>query len=101
MKAELITLFSEFENEIKALNLPQNFLQNISQKDELPAYNLTNREIEILQNMSEKLSNKELSSRLFISESTVKRHIANIFKKLRVSNRREAISLAIKMELVS
>ena len=100
MKNELASLFSEFDDEIQALNLSQDFLQNISHNHELSVDKLTKREIEILQNMSEKLSNKELGSRLFISESTVKRHIANIFKKLSVSNRREAISLAKELEVI-
>jgi DNA-binding CsgD family transcriptional regulator len=53
---------------------------------------LTLREVEILTMLDKNLLNKEIANELFISESTVKRHIANIYKKLNINNRREAMS---------
>jgi LuxR family maltose regulon positive regulatory protein len=50
---------------------------------------LSVREQEILELMSLQLSNKEIGSRLFISEATVKRHITNILKKLNTTNRKK------------
>ena len=55
---------------------------------------LTGREIEVLQAMVSNASNREIAERLFISENTVRNHVHNILDKLKVSSRREAISLA-------
>ena len=52
---------------------------------------LTNREREVLAQITAGFSNSEISERLFISEKTVKNHITNIFEKLGVSNRSQAI----------
>ena len=60
---------------------------------------LTEREIEVLRAISDGLSNKEIASRLFISEKTVKNHISNIFRKLDISDRTQAAIYAIKHEI--
>jgi len=52
---------------------------------------LSDREREVLTQITAGLSNSEISERLFISEKTVKNHITNIFDKLGVSNRSQAI----------
>jgi len=52
---------------------------------------LSPREIEVLDLINSGLSNKEISEKLFVSLSTVKSHINNIYKILQVKNRREAI----------
>lgn len=54
---------------------------------------LTAREREVVRLMSKGMSNKVISETLHISESTVKNHLYNIFKKIGVSNRVEALSL--------
>jgi NarL family two-component system response regulator LiaR len=61
---------------------------------------LTTREKEILSLLVEGLSNKEIADKLVISTTTVKFHISNILNKLQVSSRLEAVSLAIKNNLV-
>ncbi len=53
---------------------------------------LTNKETEILELIKQGKTNKEIASELFISVSTVKTHINNIFKKMDVSNRNELIA---------
>lgn len=98
-KKEINILFSEFREEVNSLNLNNEFLDKISQS--ILKTSLTNREIEILQSFDEKLSNKELGIKLFISEKTVKRHIANIFKKLQATNRRDAIEKAQKLNVTN
>ena len=56
-----------------------------------PTEGLTEREHEIVQLLSRGLSYKEIASDLFLSTETVRRHIHNIYKKLRVRNRTEAL----------
>lgn len=62
---------------------------------------LTDREIEILQLISEGLTNKEIASRLYLSLSTVKVHNMHIYEKLNVSNRREAVIRAKVLGILS
>lgn len=52
---------------------------------------LSKREIEVLELIKDNLSNKEIAEKLFVSLSTVKTHINNIYKILEVKNRREVI----------
>jgi LuxR family maltose regulon positive regulatory protein len=55
---------------------------------------LTNREMDVLELLGERLSNKEIAQRLVLSPLTVKSHMHNIFEKLGVSRRSEAIARA-------
>ena len=61
---------------------------------------LTDRETEILREISSGKSNKEIGERFFISESTVKTHISHIFQKIGVKSRAEAVSYGIKKGLI-
>ncbi|OPJ63323.1 LuxR C-terminal-related transcriptional regulator [Clostridium chromiireducens] len=58
---------------------------------------LSSREMEVLEALINGLSNKEIGERLFISISTVKTHIINIYSKLGVKNRVEAVSKGRKV----
>jgi two-component system, NarL family, response regulator LiaR len=60
---------------------------------------LTPREEEILKLLATGESNREIAARLFISEQTVKNHVAAIFRKLRVNDRTKAALLAVKLGL--
>jgi LuxR family maltose regulon positive regulatory protein len=62
---------------------------------------LTLREQEVLELLTQRLSAKEIAQRLFISDRTVKRHLANIYDKLGVHSRREAVALALALGLLS
>ena len=64
------------------------------------ADHLTPREIEVLQLLSEGLGNKEIASRLNISEHTAKFHVASIMGKLGATSRTEAVTLGIRRGLV-
>jgi len=60
---------------------------------------LTPREEEILKLLATGESNREIGKRLFISEQTVKNHVASIFRKLQVNDRTKAALLAVKLGL--
>jgi two-component system response regulator DegU len=61
---------------------------------------LSDRELEVLDLIAKGLLNKEIAKTLYISEKTVKNHISNIFKKLKVSDRTQAAVYALKNNLV-
>ena len=67
----------------------------------LPYEELTERELQVLQLAANGLSNKEISGNLVISEKTVKNHIANIFSKLQVNDRTQAVLYALRKGLVT
>ncbi|OJV65659.1 MAG: DNA-binding response regulator [Clostridiales bacterium 38-18] len=58
--------------------------------------NLTKREYEVIRLISKGYNNKEIAIELFISEKTVKNHVSNIFKKIKVTDRTQAALYAIK-----
>ncbi|HRD43500.1 MAG TPA: LuxR C-terminal-related transcriptional regulator, partial [Ferruginibacter sp.] len=55
---------------------------------------LSDRETEILEQLSKGMTNKNIAEKLFISPFTVKRHIENIYKKLQAQNRIDLIEKA-------
>lgn len=61
---------------------------------EVEAWNLAPRELEVLQHLAAGQRNRSIASALNISENTVKFHVGNLFRKLSVSSRSEAIALA-------
>ncbi len=62
---------------------------------------LTARELDVLRLLARGMRNKEIAARLFVSERTVNFHLANIYQKLNVSGRTEALSKAIEQGLVT
>jgi DNA-binding CsgD family transcriptional regulator len=61
---------------------------------------LSKREFEILKLINEGLSNQQIADKLFLSENTVKKHISNLFLKLDVERRTEAIRKAKEMRIL-
>jgi DNA-binding NarL/FixJ family response regulator len=61
---------------------------------------LSDREVEVLECLVDGLTTLQISSKLFISENTVKTHVRHIFEKLSVSNRAEAVGKALQMGLI-
>lgn len=66
----------------------------------LPYEKLTPRELQVLQLAADGRSNKEIAAELVLSEKTVKNHIANIFSKLKVNDRTQAVLYALRKGLV-
>ena len=62
---------------------------------------LSKREMEVLNLLAERLTNKEISQRLFVSPETVKKHNFNIYRKLEVNDRRQAVAAAKKCRILS
>ena len=62
---------------------------------------LTARELEVLRLLARGLRNKEIAARLYVSERTVNFHLANIYQKLHVSGRTEALSKAHEQGLLT
>jgi DNA-binding NarL/FixJ family response regulator len=65
-------------------------------QDEVNNSALTRREYDVIKLISKGYNNKEIATELFISEKTVKNHVSNIFKKIKVTDRTQAALYAIK-----
>lgn len=61
---------------------------------------LTGREVEVLRMLAEGFANKEMASRLGISDHTVKFHISSILAKLGASSRTEAVTVGVRKGLI-
>ena len=61
---------------------------------------LTDREKEVIKVIADGLTNKEIARELFISESTVENHIHNIYEKLEITNRAQAVAVAYQAGVV-
>lgn len=76
-----------------ALSNPGTFTSSLT-TDQSPDFDLTPREIEVLYLLAEGASNLEISSKLYISISTVKTHISALMRKLQCTNRTAAAKIA-------
>ena len=76
-------------------------LIEIHSQEPLPGHDLTPREREVLGLLVKGLTNPEIAERLSISHSTARAHVSHILSKLGVSNRAEAVALALKQKLIT
>jgi len=67
---------------------------------EITRLGLSVRELEVLQLMAEGLSNQEIAARLFLSLNTIKTHSSNIFEKLDVRRRTQAVEKARRLNII-
>jgi len=68
---------------------------------EIKKTGISKRELEILQLIDEGLSNQQIADKLFVSEHTVKKHVSNLFFKLDVQRRTEAVKKAKTLRLIA
>ena len=97
-------LLKAFRNELAVAARPNSSLQApIEQASPNPRRfeSLSKREFEVMTLLVQRLSNKEISEKLFISPKTVKAHLYNIYQKLDVSTRRQAVDKANALGLLS
>ncbi len=71
---------------------------NLKRVEEL---GISNREYEVLVQISNGLSNKEIAKKLFVSESTIKTHVSNLLVKLDAKRRTQAIQKAKKLQILA
>ncbi|HSM72126.1 MAG TPA: LuxR C-terminal-related transcriptional regulator [Anaerolineales bacterium] len=62
---------------------------------------MTEREREVLALMIEGLNNVQIAEKLTVSPSTIKSHVSNILSKLGVASRTEAVTLALRNQILS
>jgi DNA-binding NarL/FixJ family response regulator len=78
------------------ISLPQ---KNVTEKEKTP-FNLTEREQEILKLLIHGMQYKEIGNQLQISPNTAKKHVLNIYSKLHVNSKAQALSLAYEKGLI-
>jgi DNA-binding NarL/FixJ family response regulator len=84
------------------LEYPQERLPAFNSNEKsILAFNISQRELEVLQLMADGLSNQQIADALFISLNTVKTHTSNVFSKLDVQRRTQAIQKAKALELIA
>lgn len=84
---------------MKALHLLRSPLSDENKESE-DDIKLTSREVEVLEQLSTGLPYTAIAENLIVSPSTIRRHIENIYKKLQVHSKTEAIALAKKKRII-
>jgi len=85
---------------LKVLNLLRNPIAN-DHTGRTVDFEITKREAEILEQLKNGLSYDKIASNLFISYGTVRKHIENIYRKLQVNNKVEAVQKALQNRIIS
>ncbi len=80
---------------LKLLRNPVNFVEKSEEE-----IKLTTREVEVLEQLSKGLNYNEIANNLFLSPATVRKHIENIYTKLQVHNKLEAVQKAKSNNLI-
>jgi DNA-binding NarL/FixJ family response regulator len=75
-------------------------LSKLTQRDARRARELTSREKEVLALVARGLSNTEAADHLFLSVHTIRHHVQNILAKLEAHSKLEAVSIAIREEII-
>jgi DNA-binding NarL/FixJ family response regulator len=75
-------------------------VRRLTAESEAESRRLTEREMQVLRMLAHGLSNRDIGARLFISGTTVKFHVGNIMRKLKVTRRAEAVYAASKLGVI-
>lgn len=94
--SELLEVLSILERSTKQFQVIGEINRTTKQKD----YRLTNREFDVLNLLGEGLTATTMGRKLFLSETTVKTHLAAIYRKLGAANRSQALKIAIENKLI-
>jgi len=94
-----IAIRSAYEGKMTLSPEAAQVLANSVAQPQIHGEQLTERERDVLKCMADGLSNNEIAEKLVISLGTVKFHVSNIFHKLGVESRVEAVKLAIEQKL--
>ncbi|CAB4334411.1 unannotated protein [freshwater metagenome] len=94
--SELLEVLSILEKSTKLFQVIGEINRTTKQKD----YRLTNRELDVLNLLGEGLTATTMGRKLFLSETTVKTHLAAIYRKLGAANRSQALKIAIENKLI-
>ena len=84
----------------KSFQLNHKYLENNIDYKKIKELKISNREYEVLLELSEGSTNKDIADKLFISESTTKTHVSNLMSKLQVSKRFEAVKKASSLQII-
>jgi DNA-binding CsgD family transcriptional regulator len=74
---------------------------SVINETEAALFNLSKRELEVLQLMAKGLSNAEIAEQLFVSLNTIKTHSSKIFEKLEVKRRTQAVEKAKQLNIIN
>ena len=99
--AVVFFLIGIYMNKKSLQKKPPNNVSVTIDEEKITALGISKREYEILGKIHEGLSNKEIAEQLFVSESTVKTHISNLFVKLDAKRRTQAIQKAKEHEIIT
>lgn len=94
MRPKVETLIVEKEIIVQP---PETFTLNTA---ELQKLNLNNREYEVLQLLAKGHSNADIAANLFLSVSTIKTHVSNLYFKMDVKSRTQAITKAKQLKII-
>ncbi len=99
-KPKINTIVVEREVIVEKEILIHNNADFVFNESEFEKLGISKREREVLQLMSDGLSNNEIAEKLFVSLNTIKTHSSNLFEKLDVKRRTQAIEKAKRLNLI-
>lgn len=97
---QILTAFAKRDAAPPAERAPASAPAPLSRLDRQAVQSLTNREIDVLELLAQRLQNKEIATQLSISPHTVHDHTRRIYDKLGVNGRRQAVKRAVKLGVV-
>lgn len=94
---ELIEVLNSISDDNQRFRLVGNINKSVSTKD----FGLTAKELEVLQLLGSGATAAVMGKQLFLTEATIKTHLAAIYRKLDAANRAQALSIAISNNLIN